>query len=113
MKLASILIAAGLAGCAGTVHYRGTVAVSDPNLVEVQPGVYALADSDEPIFYNDGYYWLYTDGSWMRSPSYNGGFVTVDAYHVPQRVRVIQHPRTYVHYRRSHRAPIVIRDHRH
>jgi hypothetical protein len=49
----------------------------------------------------------------MRSPSYNGGFVTVDAYHVPQRVRVIQHPRTYVHYRRSHRAPIVIRDHRH
>ena len=114
MKIASILIAAGLCGCAGTVHYRGTVAVQDPNLVEVQPGVYAVADADEPLFYNDGYYWLYSDGAWLRSSRYNGGFVRVDAYHVPQRVRVIDHPRAYVHYRRHHRGGgIVIRDHRH
>jgi hypothetical protein len=112
MKLATILISAALAGCAGTVHYRGSVAVSDPNLVEVSPGVYTVADAEEPIFYNDGFYWLYQDGVWMRSPSYNGGFVTVDAYHVPQRVRVIDHPRAYVHYSRSHHGHIVVRDHR-
>lgn len=114
MKLAPILLSAALAGCAGTVHYRGTIAVSDPDLVEVQPGVYALADSSEPVFYSDGYYWLYQDGAWMRSPSYDRGFVRVDLYHVPQRVRVIDHPHSYVHYRHGHRrAPVVVRDHRH
>jgi hypothetical protein len=113
MKLASILLCTALAGCAGTVHYRGTVAVSDPALVEVQPGVYALADADEPIFYNDGFYWLYRDGVWLRSTSYRGGFARVDVYHVPQRIRVIQRPRAYVHFRRHHRGNIVIRDHRH
>jgi hypothetical protein len=113
MKIASILIAAALGGCAGTVHYRGTVAVQDPNLVEVQPGVYTVADSDEPLFYNDGYYWLYDDGAWLRSSRYNSGFVRVDVYHVPQRLRVIDHPRAYVHYQRHHRGNIVIRDHRH
>jgi hypothetical protein len=114
MKLSSFLIAAALAGgCAGgQVHYVGTVAVSDPNLVEVQPGVYAMADASEPIFYNDGFYWLYRDGVWLRSSNYRGGYVAVDVYHVPQRVRVIERPHAYVHYSRRH-APIVIRDHRH
>jgi hypothetical protein len=115
MKLSSFLMAAALAaGCAGgQVHYVGTVSVADPNLVEVQPGVYAVADTDEQVFYNDGYYWLYRDGVWLRSPRYSGGYVAVDVFHVPQRIRVIERPHAYVHYRRSHRGPIVIRDHRH
>ena len=72
----------------------------------------AESDADEPVFYNDGFYWLYRDGVWLRSSSYRGGYIAVDAYHVPQRVRVIERPHAYVHYGRHH-APIVIRDHRH
>ena len=105
MKLSSLsafLLAAGLAGCAGTgeVEYGGAVNVSSPDLVEVEPGVQVIADADEPIFYSDGYYWEYRDGFWLRSNYYNNGFARVDINYVPVHVRTINNPRAYVHYRR-------------
>lgn len=102
-SLSAILLAAAFAGgCAGTgdVEYGGAVTVASPDLVEVQPGVQVIADADEPIFYSDGFYWQYRDGFWLRSNEYNNGFARVDVNYVPVRVRTIDNPRAYVHYRR-------------
>jgi hypothetical protein len=102
-SLSAILLAAGVAaGCAGTgeVEYGGAVNVASPDLVEVEPGVQVIADADEPIFYSDGFYWQYRDGFWLRSNYYNNGFARVDVNYVPVRVRGIDNPRAYVHYRR-------------
>jgi len=100
--LAGWFIAAGLVGCAGTgeVEYSGGVAVASPDLVEVEPGVQVLADADAPVFYSDGAYWEYRDGMWYRSGYYDRGFARVDINYVPVRIRTIDNPRVYVHYRR-------------
>jgi hypothetical protein len=117
MKILILSFVAALAACATTGRYEYGVAVSSPDLVYVEPGVSVVADADAPLFYSDGYYWLYRDGYWARSPSYHGGFARVDVNLVPQRVRYISHPEGYAHYRRHHEGRIyaqpTIRDHRH
>ena len=115
MKILSLTLFAIL-GCATTGRYEYGVAVSSPDLVTVQPGVAVVADADAPLFYSDGYYWMYRDGYWARSPSYHGGFARVDVNVVPVRVRHIDHPEHYAHYRRHHGhyyAQPTVRDHRH
>ncbi len=100
--LSGVLFASVVAGCAGTgeVEYGGGVAVQSPDLVEVEPGVQVLADADAPVFYSDGAYWEYRDGMWYRSGYYDRGFARVDVNYVPVRIRSIDNPRAYVHYRR-------------
>lgn len=97
-------VAASLAGCTGTgdVEYAGEVRVSSPELIELSPGIHVIADADEPLFYSDGFYWLYRDGYWMRSQDYRSGFVQVSMGYVPERVRMIERPHTYAQYRRHH-----------
>lgn len=97
-------VATSLAGCMGTgeVEYAGAVHVTSPELIEVSPGVQVIADADEPLFYSDGYYWLYRGGTWLRSDSYRGGFVRVEIRYVPQRIRTIDQPQVYAQYRRRH-----------
>ncbi len=115
MKILSLTLFAVL-GCATTGSYEYGVAVSSPDLVTVQPGVAVVADADAPLFYSDGYYWLYRNGYWARSPSYHGGFARIDYHYVPARVRYIDHPEHYAHYRRTHGryyAQPAVRDHRH
>jgi hypothetical protein len=95
------LVAAALGGCAGgEVESGATVRVTSPELVAVSPGVQVVADADEPLFYADGYYWLYRDGVWLRSDSYRGGFARMDVNMVPSEVREIPQPQVYAHYRR-------------
>ncbi|HTE53750.1 MAG TPA: hypothetical protein VK698_23005 [Kofleriaceae bacterium] len=69
----------------------------EADLVMVQPGVYVIADYDQPVFYSDGYYWLYGNGYWSRSYTYTGGWTRVRG--VPYNVRRINRPHAYVHYR--------------
>jgi hypothetical protein len=110
-----LLFCAALAACATTGRYEYGVAVTSPELITVQPGVAVVADANAPLFYSDGYYWLYRDGYWARSPSYHGGFARVDVRVVPRRIRYISHPEGYAHYRHSHAriyAQPTIRDHR-
>lgn len=98
--IVSLLLTLGLAsGC--VVHARGGAGVhaSSPDLVLVSPGVYVIADYHEPVFYSNGYYWLYRDGFWLRSSYYTGGWARVHT--VPVGVRRIDRPRTYVRYRAS------------
>lgn len=96
-------VAAWLAACHGTgdVDYAGAVSVSSPELVQLSPGVQVVADADEPLFFADGYYWLYRDDIWLRSREYNGGFARVDFVSVPQEIRVIERPQIYAHYRQN------------
>lgn len=111
--LRAVLAMALVAGCYGetSVGYRGTYAAS-ASLVEVEPGVSVVSDYDYPVFYADGAYWRWNQGYWYRSPYYDRGFSV--AYDVPVRVRGIQRPWTYAHYRHGGvRHPIVVRDHRH
>src|SRR5438105_15670397 len=90
------LAATALAGCAGgEATYSADVRVTSPELVVVQPGVEVVADADEPLFYADGYYWLYRDGLWLRSDSYRNGFARIDVNIVPAQLRQIPEPRTY------------------
>jgi hypothetical protein len=121
--IASGLLALVLVGGC-VVHARTGAHVSSPDLVMVSPGVYVIADYHEPVFYSNGYYWLYRDGYWMRSSYHSGGWVQVRT--VPVGVRRIDRPRTYVRYRASgqvyrrdrsgrviqHRGPTRVRDHR-
>lgn len=98
------VVASFLGGC--VVHARGGVAATydtgPSELVEVSPGVWVVADYDEPVFYSDGYYWSNRGGLWYRSSYYDYGFTRVAV--VPTHIRGIRRPRRYVHYRARGRA---------
>jgi hypothetical protein len=84
------------AGCA-PVEYRGTVAVTAPDLAYVAPGVQVIADYDEPIFFSDGFYWWQFGGVWYRSATYTGGWVRIAV--PPAAIVHIDYPHRYRHYR--------------
>lgn len=119
--LLSFVLAAAVAGCGG-VAYRGTVAVTAPDLVYVGPGVQVIADYDEPIFFSDGFYWWFYDDVWYRSTSYTGGWIYVAT--PPAVIVAIHSPHHYRHYRPHgyvvHHRPVpshrvqrpTVRDHR-
>jgi hypothetical protein len=99
------VVAAALGGCAaGEAEYGADVRVTSPELVAISPGVQVIADADDPVFYADGYYWLYRDNVWLRSDSYRGGFARIDVNMVPSEVRTIDRPSTYAHYSRHHQT---------
>ncbi|HUS66313.1 MAG TPA: hypothetical protein VMZ28_17295 [Kofleriaceae bacterium] len=91
-------------GCVahGTMRTHAYVETASPDLVYVSPGVYVVADYDEPVFYSSGSYWLYRDGFWFRSRVHTGGWAR--AYSPPVAVRSIHRPTVYVRYRASGRV---------
>jgi hypothetical protein len=114
-SLIGVLIASALAfggGCTvhGRVHGTTGYATSSNELVYVGDGVYAVANYDRPVFYNNDAYWMYQDGNWYRSGYYTGGWVRVRS--APRAVLSIESPRAYVHWRGEGRARIRARDHR-
>ena len=102
----SALLGLGVAGggcvASGSLRTNAYVETSSPDLVLVSPGVYVIADYDEPVFYSGGVYWLYRDGFWFRSRVYTGGWVR--AYSPPVVVRRISRPHVYVHYHATGRV---------
>ncbi len=112
-----------LAGCVerGEVYAEADAYIPPPTLAYVGPGLWVVADYDEPIFYSDGYYWLYNEGFWYRSLDYTGGWDVVDAAVLPLPVRRIDRPSAYVRYHPPRTARIrrgrrpgrtIVRDHR-
>jgi hypothetical protein len=101
LSVVSVIGGLFLAGSActvqGQVRTRAYVAAPEAELVLVRPGLYVVADYDQPVFYTDGYYWLYRDGFWLRSYTYTGGWSRVRG--VPHHVRRINRPQAYVRYR--------------
>lgn len=108
--LQAILFATAVSACsgAGSVRYTARAEVTTPELIEVEPGVRVVADYDEPVFYNDGFYWRYEGGVWYRSPYYNRSWIRVST--VPLAVRRIERPERYVHYRATARVAPVRRE---
>jgi hypothetical protein len=106
LSLAGALVALSVAGSgcvvSGSVRSSAYVEPEPPDMVLIEPGVYVLADYDRPVFYSHGYYWLYSDGYWLRSYSYGSGYVRVRS--VPYGVRRIHRPHRYVRYRPTARA---------
>lgn len=109
--LRTLSIAAALAtvgtvgsGCLVEGRVRSDAYVSTPSaeLALVSPGVYVVADYSQPVFYTDGYYWLYRDGFWFRSYTYTGGWVRAGG--VPYHIRRIHRPYAYVRYRPTART---------
>lgn len=114
-----VLVATALAGASAlaggcTVHGRAYTTGYDSRasgeLVMVSPGVYAVADYDRPVFYNNDSYWTYQDGTWYRSGYYTGGWVRAQS--VPRAVLSIESPRAYVRWHSEGRTRIRARDHR-
>ena len=86
-------------GCVARVHgsARTTAVVeAEPSLVLVD-GVWVVEDYDEPVFYDEGFYWRFYGGVWYRSNVHHGNWVRVDV--VPVRVRSIDRPTRFVRYR--------------
>ena len=96
-------------GCAARGSYGVTASVHSPELAYVGPGVYAVADYHEPVFYSDNYYWRYYNNGWYRSNAYNSGWTYYSR--PPRAVVSIRTPQAYVRYRPSQRY-IVDRDRR-
>src|SRR5688572_20838889 len=103
LKASSLLVAVlslSMTGCVvrarGQVHTAAYVE-AEPELVYVSPGVYVVADQEEPVFYSDNYYWRYHGGIWYRSSRWGGGWVT---YHQrPARFHASFRPHAYVRVR--------------
>ena len=96
MRLLLTLALTVAAGCAADSSYRVTASVASPELAYVGPGVYAVADSSDPVFYSDNYYWRYDGGLWYRSSYYNGGWAVYSD--VPYGVRSIDRPARYARF---------------
>ena len=112
MKTLSILatLASGLmlASCVGHGHLEATARVDapPPTLVHIGPGVWVVEDFHRPVFYHSGWYWLYSDGVWMRSHVHTGSFVRVETAVIPSAVVRIERPRRYVRFRASGKARV-------
>jgi hypothetical protein len=93
----------GLLGCATesqpVVHYD-----TEPTLVDIAPGVSVIADSENEVFFTDGYYWVNYGGHWWRAPNYHGRWVVAETRIVPVQVRSYP-PGQYVHYRKISAEP--------
>lgn len=94
----SAVLAAALGACGeGGYDYDMDATVSNGGMVEVGPGVYALEGYDEPVFYANNSYWLYSNGGWYASPYYNRGW-RFEAQ-PPRVIMGIRQPYAWVHRR--------------
>jgi hypothetical protein len=109
------LVTGGCGAGTGTYSVSSGGYVTSPDLAYVSPGVYVVADYNEPIFYTNNAYWRYNNGRWFSSSRYDGGWRYRTA---PRALRSIDRPHAYVRYRPSTRyharsdGRVIIRDHR-
>jgi hypothetical protein len=103
MKRLALIFVATLAGClhATPVEYSGPVRVDSAELIAINPDVKVVADSEEPMFFAAGSYWLFHDGGWYRAPRINTTWVKVKRPPVP--VVQIDQPYAFTNYRDDHR----------
>ncbi len=77
-----------------------------PPLVVVQPGVQVVEDSDDEVFFVDGFYWSRRDGHWFRTRTHTGGWTLVEQRHVPHSIVGVA-PGHYRRWKRE-RAPATV-----
>jgi hypothetical protein len=70
-----------------------------PPMVEVQPGVMVVHDSDQEVFFVDGRYWMRGgDGRWYRANDHRGEWAVAEPRAVPTRIVGLP-PGQYRHYK--------------
>jgi hypothetical protein len=84
-------------GAASAEADAPVVFTSEPTLVEVDTGIWVVRDYDYPVYFYEDNYWVFRDGVWYRSNSYQGGWVRIEATVVPT-VIVHRDHRSFVHY---------------
>lgn len=90
LVLTAFTITTLMIGCAGG-RVKGSVYASS-GMVEVSPGVYAMVETDDPIYYTGNSYWRYDGGSWYRSPYLDRGWVYAAP---PTAIRRLDRPDAY------------------
>ena len=116
LALGTSALVAG-AGCAtsGRATYAVSTGYTAPELAYVSPGVYVVADYNEPVFYSNNQYWRYDSGRWYTSRYHTGGWRYATA---PRALYTIDRPYAYVRYRPQQRyivrgdGRVHVRDHR-
>jgi len=73
---------------------------SRPTLVAVGSGVWVVRASARATYYVNDNYWVYREGVWYRSTTYDGGWVVVQATVVPNIIVNYDHT-IYVNYQGS------------
>ena len=100
MKRLALLVTL-VAACTGVgPKYTGSVRVADSRLVPINPDVTTVIDSDQPVFFARGSYWLFSDGHWFRADKPGGRWTYVAQPPIP--VLQIEQPYAYVHYRKDY-----------
>lgn len=104
MNRLACLVVATLAGCIHSTpaQYSSHIRVDSTELIAINPDVKVVADSDKPMFFAVGSYWLFHDAAWYRSQSIRGTWTKVDRPPVP--VIQIDQPYAYTNYRDDHPA---------
>jgi hypothetical protein len=99
-----------VAGCLHSrpVEYTGTVRVTSPALVSINPDVKVVADADEPLFFSRGAYWLFHDGRWYRSDRIGNSWIQIATPPVP--VVQIDQPYAYTRFQRDRAAQTAVAD---
>lgn len=122
-RIRSLLLAFVVAGAAvGSACGPAQVTVAGPRLVWVAPGLWLVEGYPSAVYFSDGFYWQYADGTWYRSPYYDRAFVRIDVGVVPRHIVAGYNPRYHANYRAPRAAyvrPIdratqrpIVRDHR-
>ncbi len=101
-RIATLLLATALAGCAVQHRYTGQVTVRDTSLVAIEPEVKVVADAEEPMFFAEHSYYLFHDGAWHRGESVRGPWV-LDTK-PPAAVLRISQPYAYTRFKVDHPA---------
>jgi hypothetical protein len=84
------------------VEYSGPVRVKSTELIPINPDVKVVADSDKPMVFARGSYWMFHDAAWYRAASIHGTWSKVEKPPLP--LVQLDQPYALVHYRDDHPA---------
>ena len=103
-RLACLFVAASLTACVHQtdVKYSGAVRVDSAELIAINPDVKVVADSEKPMIFAVGSYWLFHDAAWYRAETIHGSWTRVDNPPIP--VKQLDQPYAFVHWRDDHPA---------
>lgn len=105
--IAALLVLA--AACMGMTEVTFVAPLpSTTSMVEVRPGVYAVANQDEPVFFAKNFYWRYHDNAWYRTRDGDDEWIRIGR--PPAVVQQIREPSRYRRYRPTSSDTVVIRD---
>jgi hypothetical protein len=111
MRVFALLIAFGSCGlgcfaqAGGYVETESNVIYdASPTLVAVEPGIWVVSRQPTTIYYVNDIYWTYRGGTWYRSSTWSGGWISADVNIVPVTI-VRRDSRRYVYYDAPRGAP--------